>query len=109
VTLVEGQAIVCPRKPGITFDQQVRNCTKPTGGFGGPHCDCVNLANAGQTAQVKKTAAGNEAGLTSTPVDFASLCAGDAALCTGSRYAASSTRLAGAIIGKFPSRSLCGH
>ena len=37
VTLVEGQAIVCPRKPGITFDQQVRNCTKPTGGFGGPH------------------------------------------------------------------------
>jgi len=109
VTLVEGQAIVCPRKPGITFDQQVRNCTKPSGGFGGPHCDCVNLKDAGQTAQVKKTAAGNEAGLSSSPVDFASLCAGDAALCTGSRYAASSTRLAGAIVGKFPSRSLCGH
>jgi hypothetical protein len=47
VTLVEGQAIVCPRKAGITFDQQVCNRTKPTGGFGGPHCDCVNLANAG--------------------------------------------------------------
>lgn len=109
VTLVEGQAIVCPRKAGITFDQQVRNCTKPTGGFGGPRCDCVNLNNAGQTARVTKTAAGNQAGLSSTPVDFASLCAGDAALCTGSRYAASSTRLAGAIIGKFPSRSLCGH
>ena len=109
VTLVEGQAIVCPRKAGITFEQQVRNCTKPTGGFGGPRCDCVNLNNAGQTARVTKTAAGNQAGLSSTPVDFASLCAGDAALCTGSRYAASSTRLAGAIIGKFPSRSLCGH
>jgi hypothetical protein len=109
VTLVEGQAIVCPRKAGITFDQQVRNCTRPNGGFGGPHCDCVNLKDAGQTAQVKKTAAGNQAGLSSTPVDFASLCAGDAALCAGSRYAATSTRLAGGIVGKFPSRSLCGH
>ena len=109
VTLVEGQAIVCPRKPGITFDQQVRNCTKPTGGFGGPRCDCVNLNNAGQTAQVKKTGDTNQASLTSSPVDFASLCAGDASLCTGSRYAAASTRLAGAIVGKFPSRSLCGH
>ena len=109
VTLVEGQAIVCPRKPGITFDQQVRNCTKPTGGFGGPHCDCVNLNNAGQTAEVKKTAAGNQAGPTATPVDFASLCAGDAALCTGSQYALASTTLASGIIGKFPARSLCGH
>ena len=42
----------------------MRNCTKPTGGFGGPRCDCVNLNNAGQTARVTKTAAGNQAGLT---------------------------------------------
>ena len=109
VTLVEGQAIVCPRKAGITFEQQERNCTKPTGGFGGPRCDCVNLADAGQTAQVKKTAAGNQASLTSSPVDFASLCAGDASLCSGGRYAAASTTLAGGIVGKFPARSLCGH
>ena len=109
VTLVEGQAITCPRKPGITFDQQVRNCTRPGGGFGGPRCDCVNLADAGQTAQVRKTAAGNQASLSSTPVDFASLCSGDASLCSGGRYALASTTLAGGIVGKFPARALCGH
>ena len=54
VTLVEGRALVCPRRPGITFEQQVRNCTRAAGGFGGPRCDCVDLAHAGQTAQVKK-------------------------------------------------------
>ena len=52
VTLVEGQALVCPRRPGITFEQQVRNCAS------GAHCDCVALNQAGQTAQVKKTASG---------------------------------------------------
>ena len=31
VTLVEGQALVCPKRPGITFEQQVRNCTRRGG------------------------------------------------------------------------------
>jgi hypothetical protein len=54
VTLVEGQALVCPRRPGVSFAQQERNCTKAAGGVGGAHCDCVELKNVGQTAQVKK-------------------------------------------------------
>jgi hypothetical protein len=33
---------------------------------------------------VKKSGGANQAGLASTPVDFASNCAGDAALCSGS-------------------------
>ena len=28
VTLVEGQALVCPRRPGVTFEQQARNCAR---------------------------------------------------------------------------------
>ena len=39
VTLVEGQALVCPRRPGITFAQQVRNCARAAGGAHGPRCD----------------------------------------------------------------------
>ena len=31
VTLVEGQALVCPRRPGITFEQQARNCARAAG------------------------------------------------------------------------------
>ena len=67
VTLREGRALLCPRRPGITFEQQVRNCTRAAGGFGGPRCDCVDLAHAGQTAQVKK---GGSASLTSTAGRF---------------------------------------
>jgi hypothetical protein len=101
VTLVEGQALVCPRRPGITFEQQVRNCTRGAGGFGGPRCDCVDLKNAGQTAQVKKAGG---ASLTPTPVNFASVCAGDASLCSGSSYADASQGGGG-----FPSGALCGR
>ena len=61
VTLREGRALLCPRRPGITFEQQVRNCTRAAGGFGGSRCDCVDLAHAGRTAQVKK---GGSASLT---------------------------------------------
>jgi hypothetical protein len=69
VTLVEGQALVCPRRPGITFQQQERNCARAAGGVGGPRCDCVDLKNVGQTAQVKKGS--SQATLTSNPVNFA--------------------------------------
>ena len=54
VTLVEGQALVCPRRAGVSFSQQERNCARAAGGAGGPRCDCVDLRNVGQTAQVKK-------------------------------------------------------
>ena len=68
VTLVEGQALVCPRRPGVSFAQQERNCAKAAGGVGGAHCDCVELKNVGQTAQVKKT---GSASLTSNAVNYA--------------------------------------
>ena len=29
VTVVEGRALVCPKKKGITFAQQARNCERP--------------------------------------------------------------------------------
>ncbi len=70
VTLVEGQALVCPRRPGVTFAQQIRNCTRAAGGPAGPHCECVDLHNAGQTALVKRSGGTNEASLTSTPSQF---------------------------------------
>ena len=38
---------------------------------GGPRCECVDLTNVGQTAQVKKAGGANQASLTSTPVNFA--------------------------------------
>ena len=106
VTLVEGQALVCPRRPGITFAQQIRNCTRAAGRPGGPRCECVDLNNAGQTALVKKSGGVNQASLTSTPVDFASNCAGDAALCSGSTYASAATPGGG---GGFPAGALCGR
>jgi hypothetical protein len=68
VTLVEGQALVCPRRAGVSFAQQERNCAKAAGGVGGPRCDCVDLKNVGQTAQVKKT---GSASLTSNAVNYA--------------------------------------
>ena len=68
VTLVEGQALVCPRRPGVSFSQQERNCAKAAGGVAGGHCDCVELKNVGQTAQVKKT---GSASLTSNAVNYA--------------------------------------
>ena len=107
VTLVEGQALVCPRRPGVTFEQQVRNCTRAAGGAHGARCDCVDLNHAGQTALVKKAGGANQASLTSTPVDFASLCGGNASLCSGSAYASASPLGGGG--GGFPSGALCGH
>jgi hypothetical protein len=106
ITLVEGQALVCPRRPGITFAQQIRNCTGAAGGPSGPRCECVDLKNAGQTALVKKSGGVNQASLTSTPVDFASNCAGNASLCSSSTYASATTPGGG---GGFPAGALCGR
>jgi FecR protein len=109
VTLVEGQALVCPRKPGITFEQQRRNCSSGAGGAHGGHCDCVELDNAGQTATSKKAGGSVQASLTSTPVNFASLCAGGGSLCSAGAYASLSPIGGGGGGGGFPSGALCGH
>ncbi len=85
VTLVEGQALVCPRKSGISFAQQARNCAKAFGGAGG-RCDCAGLDHPGQTASARKVGGTTQASLTSTPVNFASLCS-DPSLCSGTSYA----------------------
>ncbi len=106
VTLVEGQALVCPKRPGITFEQQVRNCSKGAGG----RCECLDLNHAGQTAQVKKSGGANEAAFVSTPVDFASLCSGGGSLCSGATYASLTPGSGGGGGGGgFPSGALCGH
>ena len=108
VTLVEGQALVCPRRPRETFEQQVRNCSRAAPR--GAHCDCVDLNDAGQTAAVKKTGGVVQASLAATPVNFASLCAGAAALCSGSTYASASPLGGpGGGGGGFPAGALCGH
>jgi len=106
VTLVEGQALVCPRRPGITFAQQIRNCTRAAGGPRGSRCECVDLHNAGQTAQVKRSRGTNEASLTSAPVNFASNCAGNASLCSSNVYASISAPSGGP---SFPAGALCGQ
>jgi hypothetical protein len=84
VTLREGSAIVCARGGG-----------------------CVELHQNGQTAQVKKLGGANRASLSSTPVNFASLCAGGS-LCSGGAYASASPGGGGGG-GGFPSGALCGH
>jgi hypothetical protein len=106
VTLVEGQALVCPRRPGITFEQQVRNCTRAAGGAHGARCECVDLDHAGQTALVKKAGGANQASFTSTPVNFAALCSGGGSLCSASTYASATTPGGG---GGFPAGALCGR
>ncbi len=113
VTLVEGQALVCPRRPGITFEQQVRNCSRAAGGAHGARCECVDLDHAGQTALVKKAGGTTQASLTSTPVNVASLCSGGGSLCAAGTYASLSPG-GGAFApggggGGFPSGALCGH
>ena len=79
VTLREGGALVCPRKKGITFEQQARKCEKGHSS----HCDCADLTVVGQTAQVSKDA--SNAVLVPTPVQFANFCSG--ALCSAENYA----------------------
>lgn len=91
VTLVEGRALVCPRRNGVSFEQQARNCGQAFGGAGARNgrCDCVDLDHPGQTAQAKKSGGTTTASTTNNPVNFASLCSGDASLCSGASYASS--------------------
>jgi hypothetical protein len=102
VTLVEGRALVCPRHPGVTFEQQQRACAKAPGGRQAPGCDCVELDDPGQTAQVTTARGATRASLSSTPVDSGPLCA-SASLCAVQRFAS------GALGAAFPRGSLCGH
>jgi len=81
VTLREGRALVCPIKKGTAFQQQARDCAKGHSA----HCDCVDLTNPGQTAQVTKIGGANRASLTTLAVQFAALCSGS--LCSGQSYA----------------------
>ena len=102
VTLVEGRALVCPRHPGVTFEQQQRACAKAPGGRQAPGCDCVELNDPGQTAQVTTAGGSTRASLSSTPVDFGPVCA-PASLCAVQRFASAALGAA------FPRGSLCGH
>ena len=102
VTLVEGRSLVCPRRPGVTFEQQQRACAKAPGGRQAPGCDCVELNDPGQTAEVTTAGGSTRASLSSTPVDSASLCA-SASVCAVQRYAS------GAPVSGFPRGALCGH
>jgi hypothetical protein len=86
VTLVEGLALVCPRK-AISFDQQVRNCAAAFGGTGKGRCDCAALDHPGQTATARRVGGTTQASLSATPVNFASLCSGGSSLCSEESYA----------------------
>ena len=91
VTLVEGHAFVCPRRNGVTLDQQVNRCAR------GGRCDCERLLNAGQTAQVTRVGGSNRASMSSTPVSLGSLCS-DPSLCSGTTYADASAVGGGAVL-----------
>src|SRR5271166_3445351 len=45
VTLVDGRALVCPRRNGVSLEQQARNCGAGFGGGGAKNgrCDCAEL------------------------------------------------------------------
>jgi len=105
VTLIEGLAVVFPRRPGINFAQAMRICA------GGGRCGGVLLNRPGQTAEVRKTKGGAlQAGLTSTPVDVGSLCSGS--LCSGTAYASLGTPGGSQLAsfgGGFPAGALCGR
>jgi hypothetical protein len=101
VTLVDGQALVCPRRNGVSFEQQARNCGKQFGGATAAragNCECALLDHPGQTATAKRVGGTTSASLTNNPVDFASLCAGDASLCSGGSYGFSGS--GGALCGR---------
>ena len=103
VTLVEGGALVCPRKAGVAFEQQRRACAKEAAGGQAPGCDCVDL-DPGQTAEVKKAGGATRASRSSRPVETAALCA--SGLCSAQ---SSSGAPSGAPAGGFPAGALCGH
>ena len=94
VTLVDGLALVCPRK-AISLSQQARNCAAALGGSGKGRCDCAVLDHSGQTATARRVGATTRASLTDNPVNFASVCSGDASLCSGDSYAFGGASLCG--------------
>ena len=79
ITLREGGALLCPRKKGISFEEQARRCEKGHS----KHCDCADLTVVGQTAQTSNGS--SNAVFISTPVQFADFCSG--ALCSAENYA----------------------
>ena len=81
----------------------VTHPTRAAGGRGGARCECVDMKNVGQTAQVKRSGGASQASLTSTPVNFASLCAGDSSLYSGGSYASAEQS------GGFATGALCGR
>ena len=101
VTLLEGRALVCPRRPGVSFEQQRRNCERRANGRQSS-CECVELDFPGQTAEVTSVDHANRASRSSTPVDFGPVCAGTpASFCAVERFAVRATG--------FPRGALCGH
>jgi hypothetical protein len=107
VTLMEGKALVCPRRKGEAFEQEARDCANPGAAnktsVRGRHCDCVTLDQGGQTASVSSVNGVLHAGLTSNAVQFASLCAADPGLCSSSGVQAADAG------GGASASSLCGR
>ena len=105
VTLVEGAALVCPRRKGEAFEQEARDCAK---GHSAPgrHCDCVTLDHEGQTATVTASSSGPRASPTGPTVQFASLCGADPSMCSGA-----GTQFAGGapLSSGWGAGSLCGR
>jgi hypothetical protein len=99
VTLVEGRALVCPRRPGVSFEQQRRNCERPANGRQSS-CECIKLDSPGQTAEVTSVDGANRASRSSTPVDLAPVCT-PGSFCAVERFAVRATG--------FPRGALCGH
>lgn len=98
VTLVEGLALVCPRRKGVSFEAQARECAAAFGGEGAGQsgrCDCVELDRPGQTAAAKRVGGRTQASFSASAVNFASLCVGASSLCSGSEYAAGGAALCG--------------
>ena len=100
VTLVEGRALVCPRRPGVSFEQQRRNCERPANGRQSS-CECIKLNSPGQTAEVTSVDGANRASRSSTPVDLAPVCATPGSFCAVERFAVRATG--------FPRGALCGR
>ena len=92
-----------PAGPGSRSRSRIRDCARAAGGAQDRAAIASISTNVGQTAQVKKTGGANQASLTSTPVNFASLCAGDSSLCSDSSYASADQT------GGFASGVLCGR
>lgn len=105
VTLVEGRALVCPRRKGETFEHEARACARDGASPArGRRCECVVLDQPGQTASVVATKGGPSAMPTGAAVQFASLCAQDPQLCTGAQFAGGGPQSAGWSPG-----ALCGR